>query len=222
MICWESSIFNVKILKMKSALRTLFVLISGLFLGINALAQQGYNPGNKVEDFSLSGVGSSEYRLSKTEPTATVVVVIFAGAVCEEVPTAMDQIQLMYDLYAKKGVDIVVINPNDAAQSPEDAESVLFDRMMQKPVPYLYLKDNDQTVAKKFGVTKMPYAYILTKEGEDFRVVSKGAINANNKASADETAIGFISMEIQRVLNGEPVEGILKENNGCPVIWKKK
>lgn len=207
---------------MKSALRILLVIMSGVLMGINAMAQQGYNPGNKVEDFSLSGVGSSEYRLSKTEPTATVVVVIFAGAVCEEVPTAMDQIQLMYDLYAKKGVDIVVINPNDAAQSPEDAESVLFDRMMQKPVPYLYLKDNDQTVAKKFGVTKMPYAYILTKEGDDFRVVSKGAIHAKGNTGEDETVLGFIAQSIQQLLNGEVPDAVLKENNGCPVIWKKK
>ncbi|HPI53574.1 MAG TPA: redoxin domain-containing protein [Chitinophagaceae bacterium] len=207
---------------MKSALRTLLVIMSGVLMGINAMAQQGYNPGNKVDDFSLSSLGSGEYVLSKTKPTTSAVVVIFASAACKEAPTSMEQIQMIYDLYAEKGVDIVVINPNDATQSPDDAEGVLIDHMMVKPVPYLYLKDNDQAVAKKFGVTKMPYAYILTKDGDDFRVVCKGAINTNSNAGADETAIGFISKEIQHVLSGEPVEGVLKENNGCPVIWKKK
>lgn len=200
----------------------LIVLSVICFLQINTFAQQGYNPGSKVKEFTLSGIDPEPFVLSSLKENYKGIVVVFVREACESEPNSLEQVQMLHTLIDPKGYKVIAINSNDDAKFTEDNVEAMRVNYTERNFSFTYLKDESQEVAKQFGVELMPYAYILQIVNGKFEVMCKGNLMEHEGATLDELREGFIATSIEQLLRGEGTEGVLKNLHGCPVNWKKK
>ena len=129
--------------------------------------------GDAAPDFKLPGVDGKTHTLNEYKD-AKILAVIFT---CNHCPTSRMQedaiIKLSAD-YAKKGVKLVAISPNDpgALRPDEVAGTVLSDsleemkiRAKEKKYPFPYLYDGEtQKAAMAYGATLTPMVFIFDKD----------------------------------------------------------
>ncbi len=200
----------------------LIVLSAICFLQINTFAQQGYNPGSSVKEFTLSGIDPEPFVLSSLKENYKGIVVVFVRETCESEPNSLEQVQMLHTQFDPKGYKVIAINSNDEGKHTEDNVEAMRVNYTERNYSFTYLKDENQVVAKQFGVELMPYAYVLRFVNEKFEVVCKGNLMEHEGATLDELSQGFIATSIEQLLRGESPEGILKNVHGCPISWKKK
>ena len=180
------------------------VLMGMLLLQTPLLAQRQ----SSVDSFTLpsefgdSSVSLAEYRQKKA------VVVVFTSYHCSWSVKYMDRLQQLHTQWAPKDVAFVAINSNDPSLEGELVRIA--------PPQFPFLKDADQTIAKKFGATKNPEVFVLVPQGDTFKIVYQGKIDDN---PLDESAVkyNYLQEVLTKVLAGEKIE--LKETppSGCSI-----
>lgn len=159
-----------------------------------------------INDFSIENFNLS----AQTEKKA--IVVIFTSSHCKFATQYVNRLNQLYNAYSSQGISFLAVNSNDASMNPDDDQ----DAMHAKAIYFFqYVKDNDQKLARMFGATKNPEAFILMPSDGQFRVAYKGQIDDN---PLDENMVRNKSLEnaIKQVLNGQALTNI-STGMGCPI-----
>jgi thiol-disulfide isomerase/thioredoxin len=182
--------------------------------------------GSKAPDFNLPGVDGKMYNLKKFEK-ASVLVIIFS---CNHCPTAQayeDRIIAIAKDYESKGVDLVMISPNDvkALNYSELGYSDMGDSYEEMKLraadkgfnfPYLYDGD-DQKTAMTYGPVATPHGFVFDRN----RILRyAGRIDGSEKPGTGKGE--DIRNAISAVLAGEPVKTPVTKVFGCSIKWKWK
>lgn len=119
--------------------------------------------------------------------------------------------------YAKgMKVGTVAINPNINPDFPDDSPAKMREAIHKMGVPFPYLVDEDQSVAKVFKAQCTPDIYLFNK---DKQLVYHGRIDDNWK---DEDAV--TREELKEAMNnmaaGLPQEKRQYPSMGCSIKWK--
>jgi peroxiredoxin len=196
---------------MKTILMTA-VLTAFIF---NLSIGQGYKIGDVAEDFSLKNVDGKMVSLADYKDAKGYIVVF----TCNHCPYAMmyeKRIIELHKKYSKLGYPVIAINPNDPELVPEDDFDSMIKMSKKKKYPFAYLFDESQTVYPKFGATRTPHVFILSK---DRKVRYIGAIDDNAK---DESAvqIKYVENAISSLESGKDPDPSLTKAVGCSI--KKK
>jgi hypothetical protein len=80
----------------------------------------------------------------------------------------------------------------------------------------MYLKDEDQSVAKLFGATCNPEVFLFNSKRE---LTYKGAIDDNWESENGVTA-AYLEDAIEETLDGMDIDFPEIPSNGTPIIWK--
>lgn len=185
-------------------------LIAFLFSAA-AMAQSGYQLGQKVNDFSLKDSKGQEVSLSNFKDLKTVVVV-FTNNQCPYAKLYEKRLINLNNLYQDRGVRFVLINPTLG----ENGETVA--EMAQKASAgsfyFPYLADEGQVVSRAFGATKTPEVFVLHNVNGEFLLKYKGAIDDNPQL---ETGVkeNYLKGAIEAVLSNRNVEVFDKRATGC-------
>jgi glutathione peroxidase-family protein len=102
-------------------------IISGimfLFFTYSLVFAQGYQLGDKAEDFKLKNVdgkmiGMSDYKDAKG------YIIVFTCNHCPYAVMYEKRIIELHKKYSKKGYPVIAINPNDPEVVPEDDEKII-------------------------------------------------------------------------------------------------
>ncbi|MFN9067261.1 MAG: thioredoxin family protein, partial [Bdellovibrionales bacterium] len=117
----------------------------------------------KMPDFKLKNV-DGRYYSAQDFADSKALVVMFICNHCPYVKAIEDRlIQLGHDL-KKLNVPLVAICSNDAKDYPEDSFENMQKRSIEKSYPFLYLHDEDQSVAKAFGAVCTPDYFVMNHE----------------------------------------------------------
>lgn len=136
------------------------------------------------------------------------VVVVFTSYHCSWSVKYMDRLTQLSEEYQEEGVTFIAVNSND----PElEGELVRI-----APPSFPFLKDVDQVVAKDFGATKNPEAFILVPSGNQFKIAYQGKID-DNPLDASLVRNNFLQDALDLVLAGEKVETKLTPASGCSI-----
>jgi hypothetical protein len=81
---------------------------------------------------------------------------------------------------------------------------------------FMYLKDEDQNVAKLFGATCNPEVFLFNSKRE---LTYKGAIDDNWESENGVTA-AYLEDAIEETLDGMDIDFPEIPSNGTPIIWK--
>ncbi|WP_299065018.1 thioredoxin family protein [uncultured Polaribacter sp.] len=196
-------------------LKTTFVLVIIAFLSAFTLKvdKESYKIGDKVEDFSLKNIDNKMVSLSDYKNVKGFVI-IFTCNTCPYSVANEDRIIALDKKYKEKGFPVIAINPNDPVAVPDDSFAKMKDRANEKGFTFPYLLDVGQKVYPKFGATKTPHVYIVTKN--DMKVKYIGAID-NSSRNPDKVTEKYAENALDALLKGEEVQKKETRAIGCSI-----
>ncbi|MGV3538577.1 MAG: thioredoxin family protein [Rufibacter sp.] len=193
---------------------SVFALLSAAFVA----KETGYQVGDSASDFKLKNVNGQLVSLQDYKD-AKGFIVTFTCNTCPYAKLYEDRLIQLHQKYAAKGYPVIAINPNDAAISPGDSYAEMQKRARQKKFPFAYLHDESQEIAKKYGATRTPHIYVLTRTGNDLKVSYIGAID-DNSGDPEKVQKRFTEAAIDNLLSGKPVPQATTKAIGCTIKWR--
>lgn len=138
---------------------------------------------------------------------AKAVVIVFTCNQCPVAQAYEDRLNDLVKKYKDKGVAVVAINPN----STENIDQMK-QRAEEKGIAYLYLHDEAQEMAKAYGATCTPHAFVLNGKRQ---VAYMGAIDDNQAAS--KVTQHYVQTALDSILSGASVTKTETRQFGCGI-----
>lgn len=146
---------------------------------------------------------------------------ILVGFLCNHCPYAQ-AVWPRYIRYGKfaleHGIAVVAINPNIHPSYPDDAPSEMAKKVTEWGIPFPYLIDETQDVARAFKAQCTPDIYLFDA---GHRLVYHGRIDNNWK---DETQVTQYDLKnaLDHLLNGTPLPQPQYPSIGCSIKWREE
>ena len=199
-------------------MKTIISIITLTFLFSFSLFADGYEVGDKADDFKLKNVDGSMVSLADY-PDAKGFVVIFTCNGCPYAKAYQDRIIDIDKAFKQKGYPVIAINPNDVEIKSDDSLEEMKKRSEKKGYTFPYLKDASQDVYRTYGATKTPHVYVLQKEGDDLVVKYIGAID-NNYQDASKASEKYLEDALLALGEGQNPDPSFTKAIGCSIKSK--
>jgi peroxiredoxin len=171
--------------------------------------------GQKAISFNLPGVSGKEHALEEYSDKEAVVVV-FSCNHCPYAQAWEDRLVEIQTDYAPRGVQLIMISSNDAAQYPDDSFPKMAERAAQKGFNFLYLYDESQEIAQAYGAERTPEVFVFDGERE---LRYHGAVDDNyDEPQAVENR--YLRAALDAVLAGRLPQVTDTKPVGCTIKWK--
>ena len=172
--------------------------------------------GTALPTFSLKNIDGSKITESYFHGAKASLVAFM----CNHCPYVKGSEQALIEIvkkYRNDGLRAVTINSNDAAQYPEDGFEQMQEKAERMALPYPYLYDETQRVAKQFDAACTPELYLFN---EQLQLAYHGTINDNPKDSSKATK-DFLSSAIEQVLKHQKADPSFVHPIGCSIKWRR-
>lgn len=168
--------------------------------------------GWKAPGFRLPGVDGRTYGFADVAgPKGTLI--IFMCNHCPYVKAVLDRIIRDARDLAALGIGVAAVSSNDADAYPEDS----FDEMKKLALPFPYLHDESQDVARAWGAACTPDFFGFDAAGG---LQYRGRLDASgrNPGPADARRELFEAMKLVSETGKGPVDQVA--SMGCSIKWK--
>jgi len=183
-----------------------------LFFSTKGLPQSA----GKVENFTLTDViNNRPVSLSDYKNTRGVVL-LFTSNSCPYAKLYDTRIINLAKEFSGKGIQFLLINSNTSADDNSESVEQMVAVAQQKGFVFPYLSDKEQRVAKLFGATKTPEAFVLQNNGDVFTLKYRGAIDDNPQMPNDVSA-NYLKEAITAVLNKQNLSVVDRRPTGCMI-----
>lgn len=196
----------------------LILVLACVSLGSVSEEVNGYKLGDNAGDFKLRNVDGQTVSLSNFS-NAKGFIIVFTGNACPYAKLYEDRILELDREFSPKGYQLIAINPNDPLKSPEDSFEMMRKKASDKGFRFPYLYDENQNVAKTFGATHTPQAYVLKNLGGKYKVSYIGAIDDNHRDESLATE-RYVENAVNQLLSGRDVQVKYTKTVGCTIKWK--
>lgn len=194
----------------KSILILFVVLVASAF---TVKTTAGYQVGDTIEDFKLINLNDKMVSLSDYSD-AKGFILIFTCNTCPYSVANEDRIIDLDAKYKKLGYPVIAINPNDPKASKGDSLEDMKVRAKEKGFTFPYLLDQEQKVYPKFGATKTPHVFVVSKPS--MKVEYIGAID-NNSRDADAVTEKYVEDVVDALLSGKKPTKTNTRAIGCSI-----
>jgi len=174
------------------------------------------NFGAPAPNFSLPGVDGQIWTLQDCLGPNGLLVMFICNH-CPYVKGSEDMLIEIVRRHGKDGLKAIAISSNDASQYPEDSFEKMSEKASAMSLPYPYLYDEDQSVAKAFDAACTPEFYLF---GPDGKLAYHGTINDSPRDPSKVTK-DFLSEAIVAVLEGRQPSPAFVHPLGCSIKWKR-
>ncbi|MBS4029414.1 MAG: thioredoxin family protein [Ignavibacteriales bacterium] len=172
--------------------------------------------GSPLPEFSnLPGVDGKKYSSSDSSEKK-ILVVAFTCNHCPYVQAYEERIMTLQKEYAEKSVQVICINSNEIENYPDDSYEKMMERAKLKNFNFIYLRDEDQTVANKFFATHTPEFFVFDSER---KLRYHGRLD-DNWQKPEEVKETYLQYSIDSLLRGEEVKIPETFSIGCTIKWK--
>lgn len=138
---------------------------------------------------------------------------------CNHCPFARSWERRIADLgngYLKKGVGVILINPNDPTKYPEDGFVQMQARVKSLGLRVPYVLDETSNVARAFGASVTPEAFLFDGGG---RLAYHGTID-DNRMDPDHVGKRYLKDALDAVLAGKPAAVPETKGIGCGIKFR--
>jgi peroxiredoxin len=170
-----------------------------------------------MSDASMRNVDGKDVTIASVQGKKGTLVVF----TCNHCPWAKAWETRIVDLgngYKKKGVGVIAINPNDPSDYPEDTYAEMQKRAKQRKIGYPYVVDATSNVARAFGASHTPEAYLFDAGG---KLVYHGGIDDNAK-QPDKVEAHWLRDALDAVVAGKAVPLAETKAFGCSIKFRKE
>jgi peroxiredoxin len=173
--------------------------------------------GFKAPHFELLNplIGKNQSLLELQSNQSTVI--IFMCNHCPYVVHVLDGLVELANEYLAKGISIIGINSNDIINHPDDSPEKMIDLVNQNSIPFPYLFDATQSVAKAYHAACTPDFSVFNSEME---CVYRGQMDDSRPGNGIPVTGHDIRVVLDNLLSGHPVNKFQKPSMGCNIKWK--
>lgn len=171
--------------------------------------------GQPCPDFALPATDGQTYTRDGFAGAQVLVLVQMCNH-CPYVVGYQDRMNAVATKYAPRGVAVVGLNSNDEAKYPADSFDAMKTRVAEAGIPFPYLRDESQAVARALGAERTPEFYVFDA---DRKLVYHGRLD-DNLEDPGAVAETYLADAIEAVLAGKPVAIPETKAVGCSVKWK--
>jgi len=171
--------------------------------------------GMTAPPFSLRATDGRTYTLADVRGAHGVVVAFICNH-CPYVKAALPA--MMEDVVALRGLGVgfVAINPNDGLAYPEDSYNAMVALADDVALPFLYLRDETQAVARAYGAVCTP-EFFGFDAGLTLRY--RGRLDASRKSAVPQARRDLVEAMLDVVLTGN-ARGEQFPALGCSIKWR--
>lgn len=178
-------------------------------------SSQSFSLGSTLPHFELRNV-DGEMLGSSYLASGKAMLVAF---LCNHCPYVKGSEEMLIDVvrtFEADGLKTVAINSNDAVKYPEDSFEKMKEKHAQMELPYPYLYDETQDVARLFDAACTPEFYLFDATKT---LVYHGTINDSPRDPTSVTK-DYLSEAIASVLEGQTPDPQFVHPLGCSIKWK--
>jgi len=172
---------------------------------------------NKAIDFTLKATDGNTYSL-KDFDNEKYLVVFFTCNHCPYVLGSDEVTRSTVEKYTPKSVKFLAINSNSPNTYPEDSFEGMVKRMEEYNFPWLYLHDETQEIAKKYGALKTPHFYVFNKKRE---LVYTGR-GVDSPRDTSKMNVNDLDRALDELVNGKDISIKITNPIGCNIKWEGK
>ena len=171
--------------------------------------------GSPAPDFNLMNIDGKKYSLASFKEKKALVV-IFSCNHCPYVQAYEDRIKQIKKDYQNKGVEVIAINSNEDKGYPEDSFENMKKRAAEKKFNFLYLRDEDQSVARAYDATHTPEIFVFDKNR---KLAFHGKID-DNWQEPNKVKNHYLKDTLDELLAGKEISVPETFTIGCTIKWK--
>jgi len=172
--------------------------------------------GTPAPDFSLP---DTEWKTVSLEDfaEAKALLVIFMCNHCPFVKHVAGELARLAEEYQDRGVAVVGINPNDAANYPDDSPEKMAQEVEARGYTFPYLYDESQEVAKAYRAACTPDFYVFDAGRKLFY---RGQLDGSRPGNDVPVTGADLRAALDAALAGGPPPGEQRPSIGCNIKWK--
>lgn len=148
---------------------------------------------------------------------APALLVAFICNHCPYVRHIRDGFAKLAKEYQARGVAVIGINANDAANYPDDSPPKMREERTAAGYTFPYLYDETQEVARAYGAACTPDFFLFDKER---KLVYRGQMDDSRPGNGKAVTGADLRAAMDAVLAGRPVPADQKPSVGCNIKWK--
>jgi len=173
--------------------------------------------GTKAPDFRLPDTVSGKMVSLQEIKSDKATVVMFICNHCPYVQHVRQEFPKLAKDYQPKGVGFVAISANDIEAYPEDSPENMKKMAKQVGIPFPYLYDETQEVARAYRAACTPDFYIYDK---DLKLVYRGQMDGARPGNGVPVTGKDLRAALDNVIAGKPVSKDQRPSLGCSIKWK--
>jgi len=171
--------------------------------------------GRPAPDFTLPDTAGAAVSLSDFTDAAAFLVIFM----CNHCPFVKHILSGLVDLsrdYMPKGVAIVGINSNDVSSYPDDSPENMARVKAETGMPFTYLYDAAQDVAKLYRAACTPDFFLFDREK---RLAYRGQMDGSRPGNDIPVTGADLRAALDAVLQGKAPSTDQKPSLGCNIKW---
>jgi len=170
--------------------------------------------GESAPSFTLPAVDGKTHSLENIKGSKATLIIFMCNH-CPYVIPKINEIRRMATYFKNKGVAIIGINPNEDQNHPEDSFEKMKEYSKRWKIPFFYLRDETQDVAKSYGAVCTPDPFLFDAE---LKLIYHGRIT---DLHGKEGGNPELYSAIDEFLNTGKITGTEKPSMGCSIKWKE-
>ena len=148
---------------------------------------------------------------------ADILLVVFMCNHCPFVKHIIDDFVALAKEYQGKGVAVVGINSNDVDNYPEDRPEMMAKLAQEKQLPFPYLYDASQAVAKAYRAACTPDFFLFDRGRE---LAYRGQMDGSRPGDGQAITGADLRAALDAVLAGRDGPDEQRPSMGCNIKWK--
>ena len=173
--------------------------------------------GWKAPDFDLPGVDGKRYRLADVVGPNGLLVMFICNH-CPYVKAVRQRIVRDAKELAQHGIHCVAISANDATHFPEDSFENMQRIAVEWDLPFPYLFDESQAVAKTYGAVCTPDFFGFNGQLE---LQYRGRLDESRKETAPDNVRRDLFEAMRQVAKTGHGPADQIPSMGCSIKWKE-
>ena len=139
---------------------------------------------------------------------------------CNHCPYVIHVLNALVELtndYMPKGVSVIGINSNDIINYPDDSPEKMIELIDNYKIPFPYLFDERQDVARAYSATCTPDFSVFNNNME---CVYRGQLDDSRPGNNEPISGSDIRLVLDALLSNKSVSSFQKPSIGCNIKWK--
>ena len=173
--------------------------------------------GFKAQEFNLLNPSLGRYRSLAELKSNQATLIIFMCNHCPYVVHVLDGLIELANDYLSKDISIIGINSNDIINYPDDSPEKMIDLVNINSIPFPYLFDETQAVAKAYHAACTPDFSVFNK---DMKCVYRGQMDDSRPGNSEPVTGNDLRLVLDNILSRKEITVSQKPSIGCNIKWK--